>query len=145
MLASIHLILAYDVPYTEDVGLPTTFRFNVGPASQPIAGSMLVNHLPCWRKTLIHHWVCCILCANMWHSPNAVSMLTHCLRCWPDIETALVDCTVLSGCCMGVTMRVTLPIPGPETPDNTIHWHNADVMLGHCLRRWANIIPIKNI
>ena len=31
----------------------------------------------------------------------------------------------------------------PETPDNTIHWPNADVMLGHCLRRLANIIPIK--
>ena len=33
----------------------------------------------------------------------------------------------------------------PETPDNTIHWPNADVMLGHCLRRLANIIPIKTL
>ena len=29
-----------DVPRAHDVGLPTQFRFNVGPASQPIAGSM---------------------------------------------------------------------------------------------------------
>ena len=33
----------------------------------------------------------------------------------------------------------------PETPDNTIHWPNDDVMLGHCLRRLANIIPIKTL
>ena len=26
----------------------------------------------------------------------------------------------------------------PETPDNTIHWPNADVMLGHCLQRLAS-------
>ena len=46
---------------------------------------------------------------------------------------------------MGVTNRVPLSIPVPETPNNTIHWHNADVMLGHCLRRWANIIPMKTL
>ena len=38
-------ILAYDVPDTEDVGLPTKFLFNVGPALQPTAGSMSVNRL----------------------------------------------------------------------------------------------------
>ena len=43
--------LAYDVPGTEDVGLPTEFRFNVGPASQPIAGSIPVNGLWCWLNT----------------------------------------------------------------------------------------------
>ena len=32
-----------------------------------------------------------------------------------------------------------------ETPDNAIHWPNADVMLGHCLRRLANIIQIKTV
>ena len=42
-------------------------------------------------------------------------------------------------------MRVTLPIPVPETPDNTMHWPNADIMLGHGLRRWANIIPAKTL
>ena len=50
--------------------------------------------------TLSHHWVCGIRCANMWHSPNAVSMLTHILRRCPDIETALGDCTVFSDCCI---------------------------------------------
>ena len=45
MQANIHWILAYDALRTEDVGLPTKFRFNVGPASPPIAGSMPVNRL----------------------------------------------------------------------------------------------------
>ena len=45
VLANIHSILAYDVPDTEDVGLPTRFLFNVGPALQPIAGSMPVKRL----------------------------------------------------------------------------------------------------
>ena len=48
VLANIHPTLAYDVPRTEDVGLPTEFRFNVGPASQPIARSMPVNRLRRW-------------------------------------------------------------------------------------------------
>ena len=51
VLANIHSILAYDVPSTEDVGLPTEFRFNVGPASQPIASSMLGNCLRRWPNT----------------------------------------------------------------------------------------------
>ena len=36
---------------TEDVGLPTKSRFNVGPESQPIAGSMPVNRLRRWLST----------------------------------------------------------------------------------------------
>ena len=44
-------------------------------------------------------------------------------------------------CCM----RVTLSILAPEIPDNTMHWPNTDVMLGHCPQRWANIIPKKNL
>ena len=38
----------YDVPGTHNVSLPTQYRFNVGPASQPIAGSMPVNHIRRW-------------------------------------------------------------------------------------------------
>ena len=120
VLANIYSILAFDVPHTDDVGLPTKFRFNVGSASQPIAGSMPVNRLQA-DPTLIHHWVCCILCANTWHSPNAVSILTCSLRRWPDIATALSECTVFTDCCMPVTMWVTLSITAPETQDNTIH------------------------
>ena len=114
-------MLAYDVPCTEDVGLLSKFRFNVGPASHPIAGSPPVNGPRC-SQTLIHHWVHCIPCANTLHSPNAVLMLTHSLRCTLGIETTLGDCTGFSDCCMPVIMRVTLSIPAPETPDNTIHW-----------------------
>ena len=53
-------------------------------------------------------------------------MLTHSFWRWPVIETALGDFTVFSGGCI---MLVTLYIPAPETPDNTIHCPNADVML----------------
>ena len=98
---------------TEDVSLSTKFRFNVGPASQPIACSMLVNRLRRWPNANPS------LCANTWHSPNAVSMLIHSLRRWLEIETASGDCTVFSDCCM--RMWVTLPTPAPETPDNTIY------------------------
>ena len=95
--------------------------------------------------TLIQHWVSCILCAstsaNMCHSPNAVLMLTHSHRRRPDIETTLGDYTVFPDC--GIVRRVTLSIPAPETPDNTIHWPSAAVMLGHRLRRWANIIQTQ--
>ena len=35
----------YYVPHTHDVGLPTQLQFNVGPASQPIAGSIRTNRL----------------------------------------------------------------------------------------------------
>ena len=55
--------------------------------------------------TLIYHQVCCILCTNTWHSTNAVSILTHNLRRWPVIKTALGDRTVFSdGCIMLVTL-----------------------------------------
>ena len=91
--------------------------------------------------TLIHHWVCCIFCTKKWHFPDAVSMLTHSLRRWPVIETSLGDCTEFSDCCI---MLATHPIPESETPDNTIHWPDVDVMLGHRLRRWANIILNRN-
>ena len=74
---------------------------------------------------------------TMWHSPNTVSMLTHSLRRWPVIETALGDCTVFSDCFI---MAVRLSIPAPKTPDNMIHWPNADVM-----RSWANIITTKTL
>ena len=36
--------------HTEDVGLPTKFWLNIGPALQPIAGSISVNHLQ--RRTI---------------------------------------------------------------------------------------------
>ena len=43
------------IPRTHGVGLlyvvPTQYWFNVGPASQPIAGSMPVNRLRRWHNT----------------------------------------------------------------------------------------------
>ena len=35
--------------------------------------------------------------ANTKHSPNAVSMLAHRLRRWPNIETTLGECLVFAG------------------------------------------------
>ena len=86
-----------DVPGTHNVGLSTQFRFNVGPTSQPIAGSMSVNRN----------------------------------RRWPNIETELGDCLVFAL----TAIRVTLHAPKGHQPDNTIHWPNCEIMLGHRLRR----------
>ena len=93
------------MPGTNNVGLPTQYRLNVGPASQPIAGSMPVNSI----------------------------------RRWPTIETELGDCPVLAR----TALRVTLYPPKGEYSKNTIHWPNCEIMLGHRLRPWANIIPTK--
>ena len=72
--------VSLDVPHTHDVGLPTQFRFKVGPASQPIAGSKPVNCLRRWPITnptlgLLYTWAS--TSGNTWYSPNAVSMLTQ--------------------------------------------------------------------
>ena len=101
--------------------LHTKFRLKVGPALQPIAGSMPVIVYDA-DPALIYHQVCCILCANMCHSTNTVSMLTRSLRRWPTIGKALGVCTVFSDCWF---MLVTFKIPAPKTPDNTILWPNA--------------------
>ena len=84
VLANIHSILAYDVPITEDVGLPTKFRVNVGPASQPIAGSMPVNHLRRWPDiipslgllyTLSKHVAFTQCCSNV--DPQSSTLARH--------------------------------------------------------------------
>ena len=125
-------ILAYDVSRTEDVGLsPSNSGSMLGQRCSPLlvqCRSIVYDAGP----TLIHHWVCRILYANTWHSPNAVLMLIHSLRSWPVIETALRDCTVFSDCSF---------CRQPFTSRHQIHWSNADVMLGNPMRRWANIIP----
>ena len=88
-----------------NVGLPTQYRFNFGPASQTIAGSMQVDRI----------------------------------RRWPNIETELGDCSVFSL----TAIRVTLyPLRG-HYPDNTIHWPNCEIMLGHSLRRLATLFQPK--
>ena len=137
--ANIHSILADDVPRTELVGLPTKVWFNVGPALQPIAGSMPVNHLRRW-PTLIYHRVCCILCANTGHSTNVDQCWPIVFDAGPSLKPSLGDCTVFSALCWW-----GFDIQAPEKPDNTIHSPNADVMLCHRLRRWANIIPTKTL
>ena len=145
VLANIHSILAYDVRCTSYRGCRPTHQIPAQNWASVRRSPLLVkcrSNIYDAGPTLIHHWVCCILCADMWYSPNAVSLLIHSLRRWPGIETALGDCTVFFDCCI---MRVTISIPAPETPENTIHWPNANVMLGHRLRRWANIIPTKTL
>ena len=63
---------------------------------------------------------------------------THSLRRCPVIETT--PCFLTAALCWW-----RFHIPAPERQNNTIHWPNADVMLGHCLRRLANIIPTKTL
>ena len=66
------------------------------------------------------------------HLPNIVSMLAQRLRRWSDIETKLADCPVFAWTAIQVMLfssrRQKIPYP-----DNTIHWPNADIMLGHRL------------
>ena len=85
---------------------------------------------------LIQHWVCCILCsctsANTWHSPNAVSLLTHSLRRWPNIETALGIVPCLLG---RISMRVTLVTLLARTATTQITRY-IDPMLMSC---WATV------
>ena len=134
---------AYNVPCAEDVGLPTKFRLNVGPASQPIAGSMPVNLLRRWpntnpslgllyRPTLRKHVAFTQCCFNV--DPQSSPLAWH----WNSID--VVTCFPKLHCYAGDTFH-----PGARKTDHTIHWPNADVMLGHRLRRWANIIPTKTL
>ena len=103
----------------------------------------IIHKIPvqCWARVAAHRWfnggqsstpntnlsrVCCILCANTGIHP----ML---FQCWCKVFDA------------GPSLKQHWVLVPSETPDNTIHWPNADVMLGHRLRRWANIIPIKTL
>ena len=43
---AVHISINYYLVHT--IGVPIQYRFNVGPASQPIAGSMPVNHIRRW-------------------------------------------------------------------------------------------------
>ena len=91
-MANIPAILAYDVPGTEDVGSPTKFRLNVGPAVQPIACSMpFCDAGPTPLYTLRKHVAfnqcdctvfsdCCIMPDDTLYWPNSDVMLYHRLR-----------------------------------------------------------------
>ena len=60
-------------------------------------------------------------------------MLAQRLRRWPDIETALGNCPVFAWTAMPKTL-FSARRQKSHDPDNTIHWPNADVMLGYRLR-----------
>ena len=132
VLASIYSILLLPVDraaaclYTriQDVGLSTLFRFNVRPVSQPIAGSMPVNRLRCWPNTN----------STLSVVYFAFSMLSYSFRRWPYIEIALRNCPVYAG---------VLRKAGYAFLPRRQKGH--DVMIGHRLRRWANIIPTKTL
>ena len=73
--------------------------------------------------------------------PIVVLMPVNRIRRWPNFETEIRDCPLF-----GLTVIwVTLSLPKGHYSDNTIHWVNYEIMLGHRLRRWANIIPSKTI
>ena len=104
-------------------------------------GSMPVNRLRHWASTNL--------------SPDLVYTLRkhvafnqYCFNVDPQSSTLARHWNSIGGlycifwCCI---MLVTFKIPEPEKPDNRIYWTNADVMLGHRLRRLANIIPTKTL
>ena len=59
-------------------------------------------------------------------------MLAQRPRRWPGIETAVGHCPVFAWTAMRVTLFSSRRQKSNHL-DNTIHWANADVMLGHCL------------
>ena len=79
--------------------------------------------------------------AETCHSPNVGPTFSTLARHWNNIRW-------LSRVCCRITMRVTLCCPRRQKihyPDNRIHCPNADVILGHRLWRWANIIPTLSL
>ena len=84
--------------------------------------------------TLLQHWVCCILSGNTPAKRAIHPMLAQRLRRWPDIETALGDRPMFVGTAhYYADDAFTSCRQKSHYPDNTIHWPNADVMLGHRL------------
>ena len=108
VLANIHSIFAYDVPHTEDVGLPTKCRFNVRPALQPIAGSMTVDRLRRWPSTNLSQGL-------LYSLRKHVSFNQNCFNVDPQSSTlvrhwnTLGDCTIFSNCWI---ILVTFKNPG---------------------------------
>ena len=71
--------------------------------------------------------------------PIAGSMPVNRIRRWPNIETELGDFPVFALTAIGVTLY---PLK-VHYPDNTIHWPNCEIMLGHRLRRWPTSFQLK--
>ena len=121
--------LVYDA---HNVGLPTQFLFNHGPESQPIVGSMTVNCVRRWLNpspTLTERII--LLHQRLQKSLDCPPML---LQCWSNVSDDGPTTTQHS---------VWVTISSQATTQ--IHWPNCEIMLGHRLRRWANIIPTKTL
>ena len=69
---------------------------------------------------------------------NVASMLIQRVWRWPNNNTAFCIHRLLrSNCYIGGT--ISSPVVRKATTQ--IHWPNCEIILGHSLRRWANIIP----
>ena len=99
--------------------------------------------------------------ANTRHSANAVWILDHRLRRWPNIKTTLIQCLVFAGTVLGhitesfeflfllIIYKHWFSYPWclisvclyPTYPTNTRKWNNFGLMLVHRLRRWPNNKP----
>ena len=74
-------------------------------------------------------------------------MLNYSLRRWSSIEKALGDSPLFAGVLPYWNVGDAF-LPRRQKghlPYNTIHWPNADVMMGHRLRRWTNITQDQNL
>ena len=68
-------------------------------------------------------------------------------QCWANVfnvDPTQGDCSWFVWTVMRVT-HFSSRRQKNHYPDNTIHWTNADVMMGHRVRRFANIIPAKTL
>ena len=124
-----------------DVGLPTQFRFNVGPALQLIAGPTLLQHWfsASYFYTSVYssHWTVNQCCFNV--DPKCLTMAQQ----QPNILYKYFAAQHCGNCYAGNAFIACLK--KGHHPDNTIHWPNCEIMLGHRLRRWASSIPNKTL
>ena len=134
----------YDVPRTQDVGLPTQVRFNVGQVLQPIVGSIMDNRLRRWPNS---NWVFCTLCAAPQQTGGLRPML---FQCWSTIFALYLNIIgwsfrVCWDC--GNAMRVTLssPVAGKSTTQIPYQcWCNAGLPSATLSQHYTNLTPLSS-
>ena len=104
---------------THDVGLPTQFRFNVGPALQPIARLMTVNRLRCWPNINL---TLGLLYTLHQHISKHMPFTRSCFNVELQPST-LAQHWVIVPCLLGychIAMRVTLSYPDAKKATSQI-------------------------
>ena len=97
---------------SENTGLPTKFRFNIGSALQAIADQFVYDADPALKS---------ITGSVVYFAQTRVIQPILC-QCWPwpVIETALGDCTVFSGWALHYAIFLTARLAAPEVSDRAL-------------------------